>query len=172
MIVDWERPFWYKDEFFASHGEVLGENIFRFVRRSLRRKHLPPCTAKFPAKNLSLRTAKFWAKTSFASAKFKAKTSFASHGEVSGENIFRLARRSFGAKNVSPHTANFRAKTSFASHGELLGENIFRFVRRSFGRKHLSLRTARFWAKNVSPHTANFRAKTSFASQGELTGEI
>ena len=67
MIVDWERPFWYKDEFFASHGEVLGENIFR------------------------------------------------------------LARRSFGAKNVSPYTANFRAKTSFASYGEVSGENVFRF---------------------------------------------
>jgi len=66
-----------------NKGELSGENVFRFVRRSFRRKQLSP------------RTAKFWAKIYFAS-----------YGEVSGENL-------------SPRTANFRAKISFASYGEV-----------------------------------------------------
>ena len=37
MIVEWEGPFWYKDEFFALYGEFLGRMVCRLVRRHYRR---------------------------------------------------------------------------------------------------------------------------------------
>ena len=90
-----------------NKGELSGKNVFRFVRRSLRRKHLSPRTAKFWAKTFRLARRTLRRKhLSLRTANFRAKISFASYGEVLGENL-RIVRRTLG-RNLSLRAAKFR----------------------------------------------------------------
>ena len=126
MIVEWEGPFWY-GRIFCLVRRIFGANLVcRLVRRHYRR-NFESLTVKVLWIGPLLNKGELSAVRRFT-ANFRAKF-FASHGKVSGENIFRLVRRtlrrktfrlirrSFGRK-PSHCTANLRAK-SFASYGEV-----------------------------------------------------
>ena len=73
MIVEWERPFWYKDEFFASYGELRAKTSFVSYGEVL-------------GENFFASYGELRAKISFASyGEVLGENFFASHGEVSGE---------------------------------------------------------------------------------------